>query len=122
MMPSETIEIQGYQFTFKNEKGIQGSNYEGLQAEFIVRKNNQVVATLFPEKRYFIPRNLPMKETAISPGFIRDFYIALGERSENGMWSVRIYIKPFVRWIWLGGILIAIGAFFASIEAFRKNR
>ncbi|MBI2791084.1 MAG: heme lyase CcmF/NrfE family subunit [Gammaproteobacteria bacterium] len=122
MMPSETVEIQGYQFTFKNEKGVQGSNYEGLQAEFIVRKNSQIVATLFPEKRYFIPRNLPMTETAISPGLLRDFYIALGERSENGNWSVRIYIKPFVRWIWLGGLLVAIGAFFASIDAFRKNQ
>lgn len=51
-----------------------------------------------------------MSETALDPGFIQDLYVALGEPLMNDQWSVRIYIKPFVRWIWFGGLFMAFGA------------
>lgn len=113
--------IGQYEFLFNDLKDIHGSNYEGKQGHFIIKKNQQRIAELFPEKRFFIPRELPMTETAILPGLLRDFYIALGERFEDGSWSVRCYIKPFIRWIWLGGILVAVGAFLSGLVAFRQN-
>ncbi|MBN9286731.1 MAG: hypothetical protein BGO43_12255 [Gammaproteobacteria bacterium 39-13] len=118
--PGENVNIEGYLFTFQAIQPIQGSNYEGLQGHFTIEKDAKKL-TLYPEKRFFIPRNMPMTETAISPGLWRDFYIALGERLDDGSWTVRFYIKPFVRWIWLGGILIAMGAFISSLVCFRNT-
>jgi len=120
MAVGETVVIQDHQFTFIEMKNIEGSNYQGRQGHFIV-KQNQSQVHMYPEKRYFIPREIPMTETAIDAGLLRDIYIALGESLGEGSWSVRIYIKPFVRWIWLGGILIALGASCSAISAFREG-
>jgi cytochrome c-type biogenesis protein CcmF len=57
-----------------------------------------------------------MTEAAIDPSISRDLYVALGESLGGGAWSVRIYYKPMVRWIWLGGIMIAFGALLATLD------
>lgn len=121
MSLGETVRIQKYEFVFKDLKDIQGPNYEGIQATFLINQNQKLLNKLYPEKRFFIPRNTPMTETAIYPGLFRDFYIALGERLDDGSWTVRLYIKPFIRFIWLGGLMIALGAFIASLVAFRQT-
>ena len=59
---------------------------------------------------------MPMTEAGIDPGFTRDIYMALGEPLDNESWSVRLYHKPFVRWIWLGAILMAIGGLLAVLD------
>ncbi len=118
----DSTHIQGYQFEFKALEDIEGSNYEGIKATFHINKNNQMLYQVYPEKRFFIARNMPMTETAIVPGLFKDFYIALGERLDNGSWTCRIYIKPFVRFIWLGGLLVALGAFISSIRAFKESK
>ncbi len=114
--------IGQYTFSFNKLEDINGPNYQGKRGEFSIYTQGKHIGTLMPEKRFFIPRNLPMTETAIMPGLFRDFYIALGEPLENGNWTVRLYIKPFIRWIWLGGLLIALGAGFSSIQAFRQEK
>jgi cytochrome c-type biogenesis protein CcmF len=57
-----------------------------------------------------------MTEAGIDPGFTRDIYVSLGETLGSGDWSLRLYYKPFVRWIWLGGILIGIGGLLAAAD------
>lgn len=114
----ETVPVADYTFAFQGTSDIKGMNFEGKQGHFIISHENKIISQLYPEKRYFTARQLVMTETAIQPGFWRDFYIALGEKFDDGSWSVRIYIKPFIRWIWLGGILIALGAMVSSIDAF----
>ena len=57
-----------------------------------------------------------MTEAGIDAGFTRDIYISLGEPLDDGAWSIRLYHKPFVRWIWLGAILMAIGGLLAIID------
>ena len=59
---------------------------------------------------------MPMTEAGIDAGFTRDIYISLGEPLDDGAWSIRLYHKPFVRWIWLGAILMAIGGLLAIID------
>jgi cytochrome c-type biogenesis protein CcmF len=70
---------------------------------------------LSPEKRLY-QTGMPMTEAAIDPSLGRDLYVALGESLGNGNWSMRIYYKPMVRWIWLGGIMIALGALLAAFD------
>jgi cytochrome c-type biogenesis protein CcmF len=60
---------------------------------------------------------MPMTEAAIDPGLTRDLYVALGEPLEDGRsWAVRLYFKPFVRWIWFGGLIMVIGGLLSCTD------
>ncbi len=111
---NQSLEISDYKIVFQNLKPIEGSNYIGSQGHFLVFKQGKQEADLFPEKRIFVVQGLRMTEIAIDPGFFRDIYIALGEPLKAGGWSVRIYYKPFVRWIWLGALMIGLGGFLSA--------
>jgi cytochrome c-type biogenesis protein CcmF len=121
MSPGEIINVGGYDFLFQDIEDTKGPNYEGKKAAFIVKSQDKTIAQVFPEKRFFMPRELAISETAIHAGFLRDFYVALGEKLEIESWSVRLYIKPFIRWIWLGGLMIALGAGISGIAALNVN-
>ena len=75
---------------------------------------------LYPEKRAYFSSQMPMTETAIDSGFTRDVYVSLGEplRGEGAgdAWSVRVYYKPFVVWIWGGCLLMACGGALAAAD------
>lgn len=120
MMPNESIVVAGYEFTLQTEKENQGPNYLSRQVDFAITKNKKPVATLQAEKRFYDVSRMAMTEAAILPGVFRDLYIALGEPLPQGAWSVRIYYKPFIRWIWFGGGLMALGALVSLIM--RKKR
>ena len=86
------------------------------EGEFIVTKNDQEVTRLYSQKRRYAQGGNAMTEAAIDPGFTRDLYVSLGEPlDENGnAWAVRIYHKPFIRWIWLGSIFMLAGGLLAA--------
>jgi cytochrome c-type biogenesis protein CcmF len=109
MAPGETIELSGYQFIFEGTQHFEGANFTSDYGTLRVLKDNQSVAVLHPEKRLYTVQRSVMTEAGIDAGFMRDLYVALGEPLEDGAWAVRIHIKPFVRWIWLGGVLMALG-------------
>ena len=97
---------------------IKGPNYIADRGHFSVSdsQSGKQIAMLHPEKRIYLAKNMPMTEAAIDPGLFRDLYVALGEPLEDGAWAVRIQIKPFVRWIWLGALLMAFGGILAILE------
>jgi cytochrome c-type biogenesis protein CcmF len=79
---------------------------------------------LYPEKRRYFSSNMPMTEAAIDSGFFRDLYVSLGEpiEGERPQWSVRVYYKPFVSWLWYGSILMVLGGLLAvSDRRYRKS-
>lgn len=118
----QSVELKAKEFVFNDIQAHQGSNFEGRKGLFIIKQKGKEIGRLSPEKRYFPARDIVMTETAIKPGFFQDYYIALGEQFEDGSWSVRIYIKPFVRWIWIGGLLIGMGAAFSGWVLLRHVR
>ena len=108
MAPGETVEIADYRFTFLGVSRVEGPNYVASRGDFEV-KSGETTVRLHPEKRsYRVQRNM-MTEAAIDPGWSRDLYVALGEPMENRAWSVRLYCKPFIRWIWFGGLMMMAG-------------
>ena len=111
----ESKTIAGYDFVFNGVSPHSKDNYSGFIGDFSVFKNDKKVTQLRPEKRLY-QTGMPMTEASIDPSITRDLYVALGEALEGGAWSVRIYYKPLVRWIWLGGLMIALGAFIAAID------
>ena len=115
MSVGESQNIAGYDFVFNGVSRHENNNYKGFKGDLTVLKNQKEVVRLYPEKRQY-QTGMPMTEAAIDPSISRDLYVALGESLGGGAWSVRIYYKPLVRWIWLGGLMIAIGALFAAID------
>lgn len=109
MNVGDTVSVGPYQFIFLGTQGIHGSNYRGIQAGFDVTKGERHIVNLYPEKRIYTVRDMVMTKVAIHAGIFRDLYIALGEPLDNNEWTVRIYYKPFIRWIWAGGILMMLG-------------
>ncbi|HEB99560.1 MAG TPA: hypothetical protein ENJ05_08640, partial [Thiotrichales bacterium] len=81
-----------------------------------VLRDGKEVAVLHPEKRIYRVQTMPMTEAAIDAGLLRDLYVALGEPLEGGAWAVRIYYKPFIRWIWLGALAMALGGTLAAAD------
>lgn len=113
MQPGDKQAISAYEFDFVGLKTLQGPNYQATEGHFVVRKNERILAELYPQKRFYQVRNMPMTEAGILGGFTRDLYVSLGEPLEDGAWSVRIHYKPLVRWIWLGAIFMALGGLVA---------
>jgi cytochrome c-type biogenesis protein CcmF len=111
MKPLEVVSLNQYDYRFEGVKDIRGPNYSGHAGVVTVLKEGDKVARLYAEKRQYDIGMQFMTEAAIDAGFTRDLYLALGEQLSNGGWSLRIYHKPYVRWMWLGGILISLAGF-----------
>ena len=108
MDPGTTVNAGGYEFRFVGATNVLGPNYQAARAEIIVSRNGQEVERMYPEKRRYTSGNV-MTETAIDNGIFRHLYLSMGEQINAGAWSVRIYYKPFVGWIWYGAVLMALG-------------
>lgn len=127
MAIGDTIQSGGYQFKFNGVTDVAGPNYLAGRAEIIVSRNGTEIERMYPEKRNYTATGNVMTETAIDTGLFRDLYVSLGEPVSGGAWSVRVYYKPFVDWIWGGAVLMAIGGGLALSDrryalAARKER
>ncbi|AAU90422.1 heme lyase CcmF/NrfE family subunit [Methylococcus capsulatus] len=108
MAPGDSVMLAGYAFHFLGTETVQGPNFSAQQATFRVERDGESLE-LRPQKRnYKVQRNM-MTEAAIDPGLSRDLYVALGEPLDGNAWSVRLYVKPFIRWIWAGGLFMIAG-------------
>jgi cytochrome c-type biogenesis protein CcmF len=116
MEPGEQALVAGYQFEFVGMRQVQGPNYLAEQALILVTKDSDSVAELKPEKRRYLASGQTMTEADIDNGLFRDLYVALGEPLKGDAWAIRVYVKPFVRWIWLGALLIAMGGLIAVLD------
>ncbi|WP_339513129.1 heme lyase CcmF/NrfE family subunit [Pseudomonas sp. RL_15y_Pfl2_60] len=116
MAPGDQVEVGAYQFVFEGSKHREGPNFSADRGTMRVLQDGQQIAVLHPEKRFYKVQQSMMTEAAIDAGFTRDVFVALGEPLEDGAWAVRVHIKPFVRWIWLGALLMGLGGLLAALD------
>ncbi len=116
MAPGDELELGGYLFRFEGVQSNHGPNYTATEGVISVSQNGKQITTLHTQKRIYTVQQMPMTEAGIDPGLFRDLYVALGEPLGDGGWAVRIYYKPFVRWIWLGGLFMAVGGLLAASD------
>ncbi|MCZ6882006.1 MAG: heme lyase CcmF/NrfE family subunit [Gammaproteobacteria bacterium] len=118
MAPGDVYTVAGYQFLFKGVKDYEVENYVATRGSFeVTSENGRFEVNMFPEKRIYPVQQSPMTEAAIDAGLARDLFIALGEPlDDKGAWAIRIYYKPFIRWIWMGAIIMALGGLFAASD------
>jgi len=121
MLPGETVTLANYQFIFNSVEETQGPNYQSITAHFTVEKNHQAPQALSAEQRIY-PHNQLLGKTGILWNPWRDLYLALGAPLSDGSWSVRLYYKPFVRWIWAGGFFLLFGGMLSLLRHYLKRR
>jgi cytochrome c-type biogenesis protein CcmF len=123
LVPGESIEVRGYRFVFEQVEHREGPNFIADRGVVGVYRGDRRVETMYPEKRQYRGRQV-MTEADLDPGLTRDLYVAMGEPvGENDAWALRIYHKPFIRWIWLGALMMMFGGFIAALDPkFRAAR
>jgi len=113
MAPGDSIQLAGYDFRFDGSERYNGPNYTADKGTVVVLSEGQELHRMYPEKRRYLAMGSVMTEAGIDPGLFRDLYIAMGEPLADNAWALRVQVKPFVRWIWLGAIFMSLGAFLA---------
>ncbi|MCH9000364.1 MAG: heme lyase CcmF/NrfE family subunit, partial [Proteobacteria bacterium] len=114
MAPGDSVEMAGYEFTFRGVRQLKGPNYNIDRGEFEVTRGGVPVTRLFPEKRFYTVQKTLTTEAAIHTTWIADLYVAIDESRAaagegDGSWSIRIYYNPLVPWIWLGAVIMMLG-------------
>jgi cytochrome c-type biogenesis protein CcmF len=113
--PDQTRQVGGLDFRFVGVTRVQGPNYLADQGTIEVRDGDRLVATMHPQKRQYSGQQMQSKSD-IDGGVFRDLYVALGDPLGDKAWGVRIYVKPFVRWIWAGGLFMLFGGLTAAAD------
>jgi cytochrome c-type biogenesis protein CcmF len=116
MQFGDAVTMGGYTFRLNNVREVPGPNYVAARAEVEVSQKGKVLEYMYPEKRSYTASGNAMTETAIDTGLSRDLYVSLGEPLPGNAWSVRVYYKPFVVWIWGGAALMALGGGLALMD------
>ena len=123
LAPGQQVELDGYAFRFDGVLREPGPNYIADIGTVAVLRDGAAIETLHPEKRSYASGGQVMTEAAIDAGIVRDLYVALGEPLGNGSWAVRVHVKPFVRWIWGGAALMALGGLVTATDRrFRRGQ
>jgi len=116
MGPGQEIMLADYLFRFDGVAAHEGPNYSAQRGTIHVSRDGKEIALLHPEKRTYRVQTRPMTEAGIDAGLFRDIYVSLGESLDGGDWALRLYYKPMVRWIWLGGLLMGFGGLLAASD------
>jgi cytochrome c-type biogenesis protein CcmF len=122
MEPGDSTKIAGMEVRFEGVGERRGPNYTAASGRLVLSRDGRVLATLAPERRLYTVSQMPMTETAIDRSLTRDLYVSLGEPLSGDAWSVRVYYKPFVAWIWAGCVLMALGGLLAVLDRRYRRR
>jgi cytochrome c-type biogenesis protein CcmF len=122
MKPGDYTEINDWRFTLKGLREREGPNYRAVQGFVEVTRNGKKMVDMYPEKRVYRVQTMPMTEAAITTRFTHDLYVSLGEQVDGGAWIVRVYVKPFVDWVWGGCLLMALGGGLAASDKRYRQR
>ena len=116
MSPGDSTTVRGYTFTYMGAQAVRGPNYQAMRGHLEVTRDGETVSDMYPEKRIYRVQRNPMTEAAIDSRIKGDLYVQMGEVIEGDKWLVRIWVKPFVSWIWFGCLLMGLGGIWAVTD------
>ena len=116
MAPGQTQEIGRYSFRFDGVERVQGPNYVADRGHVQVFRDGKPLELLHPEKRAYASGGQVMTDAGIHAGVRADIFVALGESLGGDTWAVRLHVKPFMRWVWAGALLMALGGFVTATD------
>ncbi len=116
MSPGDSTTVRGYTFTYQGAQAVQGPNFQAMRGHLTVTREGETVSEMYPEKRVYRVQRNPMTEAAIDSRIKGDLYVQMGEVIQGDKWLVRIWVKPFVSWIWFGCLLMGLGGIWAVTD------
>ncbi len=118
MQIGDVVTIAPYAFRLNSLDEVRGPNYKAVRADVQVLRDDKIIEILQPEKRRYFSSAMAMTEAGIDSGFMRDLYVSLGEPLNDARteWSMRVYYKPFVPWLWGGVLLMVFGGVLAALD------
>ncbi len=122
LRPGEAVELAGYVYTLRGVQPVLGPNYQALRGTFEVSRSGKPIATLSPERRIYTQASSPTTEAAIHTMPVGDLYAVIGEEDGAGGYVTRLYYKPLVLWLWLGGVLLVLGGAIALTDRRSSRR
>jgi cytochrome c-type biogenesis protein CcmF len=122
MEEHQTVNLQDYEFTLQTLQKVKGPNYVADEAFIHVVKNGEHIANMQPQKRRYYARGSVTTEVALDVNLFRDLYVAMGEPIDEKAWAMRVHVRPFVRWIWLGVLMMALGSCLAVMDKRYRKR
>ena len=123
LSPGQSVTLGDYTFRFDSIRDVEGPNYDAKQATIVVTREGDPVTTLLPERRNYWVQGQSLAEAALGVGWRRDLLVTLGESLGNGVWSVRVQVRPLMRYVWLGSALMALGGLLATFDRrYRRRR
>ncbi len=122
MSPGDSTTVNGYTFTYMGAQAVQGPNYQAVRGHLVVTRDGRPLTDMYPEKRIYRVQRNPMTEAAIHARLQGDLYVQMGEVIQGQTWLVRIWVKPFVSWIWAGCLLMGLGGVLAVTDRRYRSR
>tara|TARA_R110000868_G_scaffold144960_5_gene364569 strand:- start:4177 stop:6165 length:1989 start_codon:yes stop_codon:yes gene_type:complete len=116
MQPGTVVNVAGYQFKMLGERDFKGPNYDAVGVGFDIRYGQDYVGSVEAQKRVYRASGITMTDAALNVTPLRDLYVSLGDPLQGNAWAVRLYYKPFIRWIWFGGLMMVLGGLLAVID------
>ena len=121
LAPQQSQQLGQFEFHYDRFSNEIGPNFTAEVAFFSVSKQGKPYAEIVPERRYYDVRTMTMSEVGLDASFWGDLYIVMGDNLGKGEFTFRLHYKPLIRWLWLGGILMALGALCSAINLKRKR-
>ena len=121
LAPQQSQQLGQFEFHYDRFSNEIGPNFTAEVAFFSVAEQGKPYAEIVPERRYYDVRTMTMSEVGLDAGFWGDLYIVMGDNLGKGEFTFRLHYKPLIRWLWLGGILMALGALCSAINLKRKR-
>ena len=114
--PGQSTDLADYRFELLRVEPFSGPNYDADRAVVEITRDGRHIAELYPEKRLYRAQGSVMTDAAVEHSPLRDLYVALAEPLDNGEWAMRVYVKPMMRLVWLGGVLMALGGVLSASD------
>jgi cytochrome c-type biogenesis protein CcmF len=122
LRPGDQVKLGDYAFAFDSVKDIDGPNYSAKQAHFTVTRDGKLMNVLLPERRTYWVQQQSLAEAALGVSWTRDLLVTMGEEVGNGAWSVRVQVRPLMRFVWLGAVLMALGGLLSTVDKRYRKR
>jgi len=122
MHTGEQVKLGAYVFSFDSLKDIEGPNYSAKQATITVTRDGKLESTLLPERRSYWVQQQSLAEASLGVSWTRDLLVTMGEDLGNGAWSLRVQVRPLMRFVWVGAILMALGGLLSTVDKRYRKR
>jgi len=120
--PGDRWETAGFEIVFRGTRPVEGPNYVADEGEFELYRGGELLTVLHPQRRQYRVQTAPMTEAGIHASMHRDIFVALGDPLGGGAWAVRVRVKPFIRFVWLGTLVMAFGGLLAATDRRYRQR